>query len=112
MNTKVFLVPVCIALIILTSFSTSVAEGDGPTGPEAPDAPLGTSITYQGRLTDADALANHPYDFRFILYNADSGGSQVGSTLYKDDIMVIEGLFTIELDFGASFSPGRRFGWK
>jgi len=106
MNTKVFLVPVCIALIILTSFSTSVAEGDGPTGPEAPDAPLGTSITYQGRLTDADALANHPYDFRFILYNADSGGSQVGSTLYKDDIMVIEGLFTIELDFGASVFNG------
>ena len=40
-----------------------------------------TAFTYQGRLNDGSDAANGQYDFRFRLYNAQSGGSQVGMTL-------------------------------
>jgi len=41
-------------------------------------APLGTAFTYQGRLSAGGQPASGSYDLRFILYNADIGGSQVG----------------------------------
>jgi len=49
------------------------------------------------------------YDLRFILYDADSGGSQVGSTVTKEDVTVTAGLFTTSLDFGAVFDGNKRF---
>jgi hypothetical protein len=71
--------------------------------------PLGTSFTYQGRLAESGSPANGTYDFRFILYNAPSGGSQVGPTVTRDDVFVSTGLFTVGIDFGAVFGAQRRF---
>ncbi len=65
---------------------------------------LGAAFTYQGRLVDGDAPANGSYDLRFILYTADSGGSQVGGSVLKDNLTVSAGYFTTLLDFGAVFS--------
>ncbi len=67
---------------------------------------LGNAFTYQGRLTDASAPANGTYDLRFILFDADSGGAQVGSIVEKADVSVQNGLFTTELDFGAASFDG------
>ncbi len=64
---------------------------------------LGTAFTYQGRLTDNGAPANGTYDFQFALFNAPSSGSQVGNTLSKDDVLLNNGLFTVDLDFGNVF---------
>jgi hypothetical protein len=66
-------------------------------------ATIGTSFTYQGTLTDGGSPANGEHDFQFILYDAVSGGSQVGSITTKEDVDVIDGLFTVELDFGNVF---------
>lgn len=63
---------------------------------------LGNSFTYQGRLTDAGSPANGTYDLRFILYDADTAGAAVGSTQTKDNVTVTNGLFSVELDFGAA----------
>ncbi|MFO7642561.1 MAG: hypothetical protein R6X17_15225, partial [Candidatus Competibacteraceae bacterium] len=52
------------------------------------------------------AFANGFYDFRFILWNAEVGGSQVGNILIREDLPVIEGFFTVTLDFGASVLDG------
>jgi hypothetical protein len=77
---------------------------------------LGTSFTYQGRLTDAGTPANGAYDLRFTLFDAASGGAQVGTTLTRDDVAVANGLFTVSLDFGTVFAgtalarAGRRPG--
>ncbi len=71
--------------------------------------PIGTSFTYQGQLKDGGLLANGPYDFQFSLYDAASGGSQVGSTLTRDDVGVTDGLFTVELDFGDVFDGNERW---
>jgi hypothetical protein len=73
-------------------------------------APLGTAFTYQGYLNDNGQPANGLYDFRFILYDAGVGGSQVGSTQNKEDVQVTKGFFLInDLDFGTAFSGDARF---
>jgi hypothetical protein len=71
--------------------------------------PIGTSFTYQGRLTDAGNPANGSYDLQLALFDAATGGAQVGSTITRDDVAVVDGLFTVGLDFGAAFAGSRRF---
>jgi hypothetical protein len=66
-------------------------------------APAGTAFTFQGLLTDGGAPASGAYDFEFSLYEAESGGSQVGGTITQDDVTVTGGLFTVQLDFGDVF---------
>jgi hypothetical protein len=68
--------------------------------------PVGTAFTYQGRLADAGAPASGPYDLSFALYDAESGGGQVGTTVAMEDVLVSEGLFTLSLDFGAGAFDG------
>lgn len=65
----------------------------------------GTAFTYQGRLNAGGSPANGTYDLRFILYNADPGGSQQGPILTNAATAVSNGLFTVALDFGNQF-PG------
>jgi len=75
-------------------------EGEGTTSGAAA---VGTAFTYQGRLTDGGNPATGSYDFRFILYGAEAGGSQVGSTVTQSGVSVSDGLFTVQLDFGNVF---------
>ncbi len=72
-------------------------------------APQGTAFTYQGRLTDGGGRATGTYDFRFILYTASAGGSQVGPAIVEEDVAVTEGRFAVPLDFGAVFDGSPRF---
>jgi hypothetical protein len=67
----------------------------------------GSAFTYQGRLTDGGAPASGAYDFRFILYNAEVGGSQVGTTFTAEDLAVTGGVFTVTLDFGPNIFDGQ-----
>lgn len=64
---------------------------------------LGSSITYQGLFMDAGSPANGVYDFEFRLFDALTGGSQVGVMVTVADLTVSEGLFTAVLDFGSVF---------
>ncbi|MHC4145449.1 MAG: hypothetical protein ACYSUD_11800, partial [Planctomycetota bacterium] len=67
---------------------------------------MGTVFTYQGRLIDANAAAEGVYDFNFGLYNSASDGNQVGSDVNVPDVNVIDGYFTVLLDFGSSVFDG------
>ena len=49
--------------------------------PPRAEAQARTAFTYQGRLLDAGQPADGSYDLRFILYDADAGGSQFGPLL-------------------------------
>ncbi len=69
-------------------------------------APMGTAITYQGRLVDSNSPANGLYDFEFKLYCVPNGGIQEGNTIDINDLDVIDGYFTAELDFGSSVFNG------
>jgi hypothetical protein len=65
-----------------------------------------TTFTYQGELTDGGAPANGPYDLQFKLFDAATGGNQVGATLTRDDVNATNGAFSTSLDFGAAAFPG------
>lgn len=71
--------------------------------------PLTTSFTYQGSLKNGSALASGSYDIRFKLFDALSGGVQVGPTLCKQHIAVNNGTFSVSLDFGMNFAGQQRF---
>ncbi len=76
------------------------------SGNTSVSTPLGNGITFQGKLNEADDPANGPFDFQITLYDAASGGSQVGDTLTLNDVPVINGLFTVQLNFGTSAFQG------
>ncbi len=59
-------------------------------------------FTYQGKLNDAGVPASGNYDFTFKLFSVVSGGSQIGADVLRDDVQVTNGVFTVNLDFGAS----------
>jgi len=69
-------------------------------------APMGTVFTYQGRLIDANSTADGLYDFQFKLYDANIAGTQKGSTINNGEVDVIDGYFTVALDFGSSIFNG------
>jgi hypothetical protein len=71
---------------------------------------LPTAVTYQGQLKDGGSPANGSHDLQFSLFDAASGGAQVGSTICVDNVNVVDGLFTAQFDFGASvFGGGARW---
>ncbi|MDH4239374.1 MAG: hypothetical protein OEW48_07410 [Phycisphaerae bacterium] len=71
--------------------------------------PSGTAFTYQGRLIDANNIADGLYDFEFRLFDDPSAGAQQGSTNDVNDLDVIEGYFTAVLDFGGVFNGDARW---
>jgi hypothetical protein len=66
-------------------------------------------FTYQGFLKHYDVSANGSYDFRFSLWDAASGGTQIGATLTLTNVNVTNGLFTVTLDFGSVWDGNPRF---
>ncbi len=68
--------------------------------------PMGTAWTYQGRLMDANDAADGEYDFQFKLFDDPCTGIQLGSTIDFNDFDVINGHFTVELDFGSDVFDG------
>lgn len=91
---SIALIPVATALGNGGSDSTPTQSIEGLTA-------LGNGFTYQGRLTDSGSPANGNYDLRFVLYDSDVGGTQIGNTIALNSVPVTNGLFTVTLDFGA-----------
>lgn len=63
-----------------------------------------TAFTYQGALTTAGLPASGLHDFRFRLFDAPDGGTQVGGTICLDNVSVVDGRFAVTLDFGPQFA--------
>ena len=80
---------ICI-VILLVAASTS-----------SPAVDLGTGFTYQGYLLFNDVPANGTFDFQVELYDDPGGGAQIGSTVSIEDVNAVDGVFALELDFGA-----------
>ena len=71
-----------------------------------------TTFTYQGSLTISGVLANGNYDLQFKLYDQLTSGTLQGSpnTVTVANVTVTGGVFTVELNFGASaFSGAARY---
>ena len=67
-----------------------------------------TEFTYQGSLKDGNAAAGGNYDFQFALFNAASGGTQLGPVVSRT-LSVADGIFSVTLDFGAVYDGSARF---
>lgn len=70
---------------------------------------IGTTFTYQGMLSSTAGPSNGSFDFTFTLYNALTGGVQIGSTLTKSGVSVQNGFFAVDLDFGSVFTGELRY---
>ena len=69
-------------------------------------APMGTAFTYQGRLMEREQSAEGLYDLQFKLFDGPADGNQTGGTVEANDVDVIDGYFTLELDFGSGVFDG------
>lgn len=68
-----------------------------------------TAFTYQGQFQSSGSPATGNFDFEFALYDAQTGGTQVGSTIAVNALTVTNGSFSVTLDFGNVFPGAARF---
>ncbi len=62
------------------------------------------TITYQGRLSDAGNAANGQFDLQFQSFDAATGGAAQSELITLQDVQVTNGIFTVPLNFGSTFS--------
>jgi len=78
------------------------------TGRAGPVGTVGTAFTYQGALMDTNQPADGLYDLQFRLYDHPDPniGWQWGDAVTIDSLDVIEGYFTVMLDFNDGVFTG------
>lgn len=67
-------------------------------------AQTSNAFTYQGWLQNGTTYVNGTCSFNFSLFDAPSGGNQLGTTISKTGIKVTNGYFSVSLDFGPIFT--------
>jgi hypothetical protein len=101
---RIYLAVVVVALVLLAVAVTwSSADEEGVRG-----TPLGSSFTYQGQLSDGGGPVTGECEMAFRLYDQATDGSQVGLAL-TPTVPITDGLFTVQLDFGAVFTGESRW---
>lgn len=71
--------------------------------------PQSSAFTYQGQLRHNGEPVNGERNLAFALFNSASGGSQVGPTISAPAWPVLDGLFTIDLNFPGAFGSSQRW---
>ena len=95
-----FITALALGALVVTA-GVVVARGPGsPSVATLAQSAVGKGFTYQGRLDEGGNPANGAFDLRFVLFDADVGGVQVGGIVALEDVAVANGLFTARLDFG------------
>jgi chitodextrinase len=85
-----------VLVIAILAFSVSSAFAD----------PLGSAFAYQGRLSEGGQPISGSYDFTFSLYDALTNGTQIGADVTHPGTAISNGMFTVNLDFGANAFTG------
>ncbi len=100
------LIALVISGLFAVSAATTMAYSSAPLPSALPQTATGTAFTYQGQLKQGATPVNGQCDFQFSLWDAVSAGTQVGLTQTASAVDVVNGLFTVSLDFGANAFPG------
>jgi hypothetical protein len=99
------LIYIILALSMLLPINSRVGSAH-QTAPEA--EPVGAGFTYQGQLSRDGKLVSAACSLQFSLYDAAEGGEQVGASLTRSGVQVVNGVFTTTgLDFGESAFSGQ-----
>lgn len=77
--------------------------------PGAPISKLTTQFLYQGNLAVSGEAANGAFNFGVRLYNAESGGEQIGPENSFDGVELTGGTFSLYLDYGDVFNGEMRW---
>jgi hypothetical protein len=93
-------------VVLLLALATTGIVGAGASAPQAPATQVSTAFTYQGKLVDGGSPANGSYDFLFSPFDDASGGVQVADSQIREDVAVVDGYFTVTLDFGTGLFEG------
>lgn len=97
--------PLLVLLLVFLSvpaIADEMTPADGPTQ----NLTLGSSFNYQGRLVLNSVPVDGATDIRISLWDAASAGTQIGVDQTFASHLVVEGLFSVELDFGAAAFAG------
>jgi hypothetical protein len=101
---------VALGLVLILVMSVGAwrvqAQDAEPDDVMIPQSLAGSAFTYQGRLTSGGAPVNGQCDFQFSLFDAASAGTQIGSTQPATNVSVMNGLFTVAIDFGGGAFNG------
>src|SRR3989442_6969414 len=89
---KPFIQNLFMMLALLAGINRAAAQGT-------------TAFTYQGQLRDGGTNANGTYTMIFKLYDAATVGNQIGTAITNSPALA-NGLFTVNLDFGAGAFNG------
>jgi hypothetical protein len=82
---------VCAAVVAAMLVGASLAR----------PSPVGSAFTYQGQLKQGGNPVNATADFQFSLFDAATAGAPVGTLLAANEVDIVDGLFSVDLDFGA-----------
>ncbi len=92
------LVPIMLATLVAMASFTPQSFADP-----------GTTFTYQGQLADGGVPIDSAVDLRFTLYDADTGGTVLGSPITLNNVSYADGVVQEDLDFGAQFDGSPRW---
>ncbi len=65
-------------------------------------ADVNTAFTYQGELNYQGNPAHGAFDFEFKLFDVDLEGTELADSVMLSNVMVVDGIFSVELDFGSA----------
>ena len=81
-------------------------QGDGTACASHCPSRLSSAITYQGQLQREGSPYSGPAQMQFTLWNLPVGGQPVANPIVMDSVEVVNGLFRVQLDFGADAIRG------
>lgn len=70
------------------------------------ETPTATQFSYQGQLNSGGLPLNGSADFQMTLFDAAAAGNPIGANQSLNNVAIIDGLFTVPVDFGASAFTG------
>ena len=92
-----------------TLISFLLAALVGMAGVASAQVPQLSDFTYQGHLAQDGQAATGQYDLGFALFDAETGGNQIGTTILEPQFPVTDGLFTVSLSFPGAFAGEQRW---
>lgn len=98
---------ILIVIVLCAAFAGAAVAQSG--GPSAPDVAVTTKFTYQGQIKRNDVLFSGACNMRFTLWDAAAAGVQQASYTVPAPVTVSEGVFAVEVDFGAQFRGEARW---